>query len=102
MSTKKNKYTLDDFKNDIGIMTFGRMLESHRLCEDMNQKEFAKLLGISPSSLCDLERGRKIPSAKRAADMAEQLGMPPLYWIQLALEDQLRQQGLNYKVNIVA
>jgi len=33
----------------------------------LSQKEFADKLSITPSSLCDLEKGRKVPEPKRAA-----------------------------------
>ncbi|MCF8139367.1 MAG: helix-turn-helix transcriptional regulator [Desulfotignum sp.] len=38
------------------------------------RKEFAKILGITPASLCDFERGPRIPSIKRAAGITRSIG----------------------------
>ena len=54
MSTKI-KYGLKEFEKQYGPFTFGKMIESYRLCDELSQKQFAKKLGISAASLCDLE-----------------------------------------------
>ena len=102
---KKNFYGVEDFKKDIekehGPITFGRMLESHRKCEELTQAALGKMIGLSRANICDLEKGRAIPSAKRAADIAETLGLVESVWIELALQDQLREYNLNYRVSVV-
>lgn len=99
MSTKK-KYGTKEFAKDFGPLTFGDALSSHRLCDEITQKEFALFLGISPQSLCDIEKGRKIPSPSRAAKIARQLKQPESFWIRLALQDILRKEKLNYTVSV--
>mgnify|MGYP005863090465 CR=1 FL=1 len=69
-NNSNDEYGLEEIEKEHGPLTFGWALWSHRKCEDMIQKEFARLLGITPASLCDLERGRRIPSVKRAAGIA--------------------------------
>ena len=59
MSTK---YGLKELEGEFGELTFGRLLKSHRLGEEMTQVQMAKLLKISKQSLNDLESGRTIPS----------------------------------------
>jgi len=81
-------------------MTFGNALESHRKCEELSAKEFANFLGISPSSLCDLEKGRSIPSPQRASKISRKMGESEAYWIQLAIQDTLRKANLDYTVSI--
>ena len=81
-------------------LTFGWALWSHRKCEDMTQEEFARLLGITPASLCDLERGRRIPSVKRAAGNARSIGMPKKTWVKLAIQVMLRAADLEYVVSV--
>jgi transcriptional regulator with XRE-family HTH domain len=98
MTTKK--YDTDDFKKDYGPLTFGNALEAHRKCEGMSQKDFAQILGISAQSLCDIEKSRRIPSPKRAAKIAHQIGQPEIFFIQLALQDMLIKEQLNYKVSV--
>lgn len=43
---------------------------------------------------------RKIPSAKRAAKIAKQIGQPIAYWVELALQDNLKKCRLNLKVSV--
>ena len=104
MTTKKKYYGLKKLKNKIekerGPITFGKTLEAFRKCEEMTQKELAKVLGISVSSLCDLEKGRKIPSPKRAYEMASTLKMCTSLWVQTAIQDKLRQQKINLVVSV--
>jgi transcriptional regulator with XRE-family HTH domain len=100
MSIKKIKYGLKELERDFGPMTFARLLEAYRLCEEMSQKDFAKFLGISQASLCDLEKGRRVPSPERASTIAKKLQEPPHYWVQLALQDQLNHAGLKLKVSV--
>lgn len=98
--TIKETYGLKEIERDYGPLTFGKALWSHRKCEEMTQKEFAKLLGIAPSSLCDLEKGRKIPSPDRAAKIARKIGMSEKTWVRLAIQDMLRAADLEYTVSV--
>ena len=102
MTTRKIRYSAEDFEKEFGPLTFGDLLSSHRLCEEMSQKEFAKLLGISPSSLCDLEKGRTIPTVARARKIAKKLKMSEKVFIEMALQEQLNREGLKkLKVSFV-
>jgi transcriptional regulator with XRE-family HTH domain len=94
------KYGLEELRKEYGQLTFGNALESFRKCEEMSQKEFALKLGISPQSLCDIEKGRKIPSPSRAVKIAHLIDQPEKFWIQLSLQDMLRQDSLDYKVSV--
>ncbi|MFH1223211.1 MAG: helix-turn-helix transcriptional regulator [Pseudomonadota bacterium] len=85
-----------------GPLTFARLMESMRLCEEMSQSAFAKLLGISKSHLCDIEKGRKSVSPKRAAYFARKLGYSEQQFVKLAMDAMLEQDGLKYKVELIA
>jgi len=101
MTTKFKHYGTKEFEQDYGALTFGKLLESHRLSEEVSQKDFAKFLGISASSLCDLEKGRKIPSPRRAALIAKKLGVSTKLWIKVALQDYLSKEGIeNIKLTV--
>lgn len=100
MNTKNSNYGLKDLQRDFGKLTFGKLIEAYRLAEDMSQKEFAKMLDISAASLCDLEKGRRIPSPQRAASIANKLNEPAKFWVQLALQDCLNHAGLKLKVSV--
>ncbi len=94
------EYGTEELENEYGPLTFGNALESYRRCEEVTQKEFAFMIGISAQSLCDIEKGRRIPSPRRAAKIAKQLKQPEQFWIQLALQDMLRHEQLDYKVSV--
>ncbi|MBU0463623.1 MAG: helix-turn-helix domain-containing protein [Proteobacteria bacterium] len=94
------KYGTKELSKDYGPLTFGNALEAHRKCEEMSQKEFALKLKISAQSLCDIEKGRRIPSPIRAAKIAKQISQPEKFWIQLVFQDMLRREQLNYTVSV--
>ena len=97
---KKMDYGTSDLEKEIGKLTFGNVLLSHRLCEELTQVEMARKLGISKQSLCDLEKGRKIPSPKRASQIAKKLKMHPESFIELAIKDLLEKEKLYYEVSL--
>jgi len=101
MNTKK-KYGLKDFEKEHGPLTFGEALESYRLGEEISQADMAKRIGISSQSLCDIEKGRRIPTPKRAAKIAQLIDEPELFWVKLALQDELKRDNLNFKVVLTA
>jgi DNA-binding XRE family transcriptional regulator len=49
------------------------------------------MIGISSQSLCDIENGRRTPSSKRAAIIAQKIGEPEAVWVRLALQHELRR-----------
>jgi DNA-binding XRE family transcriptional regulator len=93
-------YGLKELERDYGPLTFGRALEATRKCEELSQKEFALKLGISAQSLCDIEKGRSLPSVKRAMKIAKRLQESEKVWVTLAFQDMLRKENLNYKVSV--
>lgn len=54
MSTRKSLSKVLDKK--LGAVSFGEFLRSARTMKDLSQTEMAKFLGISKSSLCDIEK----------------------------------------------
>lgn len=98
MTTKK--YGSDELEREFNTLTFGGALWAHRKCEEISQKDFAKALGMSPGSLCDLEKNRRIPTPKRAAKIANLIGQPVIVWVELAMQDALREANLDYTVKV--
>lgn len=98
--TLGSQNTMRELTNEFGPLTFGDALLSYRKGEELNQKEFATLLGISSQSLCDIEKGRKIPSPLRAASIAKKLEEPIAFWVQLALQDTIKKENLDLKVSV--
>lgn len=85
-----------------GPVTLGRLIEAIRQGEEMTQPEFAKRLGISKSHLNDIEKGRKTVSPERAARFARALRYSEKRFIKLALQGQLDQSGLKFRVELDA
>lgn len=101
MTTKKiklDKDALTMMEEKFGTLTFAKALLAWRESESLSQVQFAEQLDLSVQSLCDLEKGRRIPSPSRAAKIAIQIGLSKEILIQLALMDSLRQEGFSYKV----
>ena len=99
MNTKA-QYGVAELEKGFGSLTFGNALASYRIGEEKSQREFAAFLDISPQSLCDIEKERRIPSPSRAAKIARKLGEPESFWVQLSLQDMLRKEDLNLVVSI--
>ena len=83
-----------------GPLTIGGVIRSTRYCEEMSLDEFAKLLGISKSHLCDIEKGRKNVSPERAYKFAKITGYSEKQWVKLALQGMLDSAGLDMEVKI--
>lgn len=83
-----------------GPLTFPELLNSIRLGEELSHSAFASMLGISRSHLCDIEKGRKAVSLVRAIEFAEILGYSKDQFAELALQTQVDNAGLTYKVKL--
>lgn len=100
MSIKTKKVGIADIEKQYGPLTFARLLKSHRQGEEMTQVEMAKFLKISKQGLNDLERGRKIPSIRRAVQIARRIGLMEDLIVQLVLQDQVHKEKLNLTVSV--
>ena len=85
-----------------GKLTFGRLLRSIRMCEEISQVDFSLHLGISKQYLCDIEKGRRCVSPKAVAEFAEILGYSAEQFVQLSLQDMLDRDGIHFTVQIEA
>ena len=103
MRTKMKSDSMEYLERVAGRpLTLGGLIESIRLGEEMSQSAFAKKLGISPSHLCDIEKGRKVVSPERAARFAKTLGRSPEQFVRLSLQELVDEAGLRMKVNVAA
>jgi DNA-binding XRE family transcriptional regulator len=92
MNTRRLKNVLE---KNLGPLTFGSFLRGARVSKDMSQTEMAKFLGISKSSLCDIEKGRQFVTPTLAAKIAKKCGLSIIVAVEASLNDQLRRAGLN-------
>ena len=81
-------------------LTLGDLLLSIRLGEEASQADFARQLGISRSHLCDIEKGRKTVSLRRAAQFARTLGYSESQFARLALQALVEEGGLQLTVQV--
>lgn len=105
MNTKKNpnRDLIEDLEQLAGErLSLGSLIKSIRLGEEMNQKDFADLLGISKQYLCDIEKGRRLISPKLASNYAEKLGYSSKHFIRLCLQDLLERDGFHMVIHIEA
>ncbi len=85
-----------------GPLTFGQMINSTRLCEELSLEAFAKRLGVSRAYLCDVEKGRRPVSVERAAAWARRTGGLESQYVALALQAEVNAAGLRFKVKLEA
>jgi DNA-binding transcriptional regulator YiaG len=103
MRTKTKSDTIKYLERIAGRqLTLGGLIESIRLGEEMSQATFARKLGISPSHLCDIEKGRKVVGPERAARFAKMLSRSPEQFVRLSLQELVDEAGLKMRVNIDA
>ncbi len=86
--TKKGKSSAIRFLEGVSgnPLTLSDLLLSIRLGEEASQANCARQLGISRSHLCDIEKGRKNLSLRRAAQFARVLGYSERQFARLALQ----------------
>ena len=101
MTTEKRKtFGIKDLEKRLGHLTVGELNHTFRMTDELSLNEFGKLLGVSVANLCDIEKGRKGVSPKKAEQIALAIGVPPALLIRLALEESLKAAGLKYTVEI--
>ena len=102
MNTKSNKNlnALDATKDIWNEMTFGGLVHSLRLSDEITQVELAKMVGVSKQFLSDVEHNRKDVGIAFAKKISDALGYSIEPLIELLIRDQLRRQHLNYIVEL--
>jgi transcriptional regulator with XRE-family HTH domain len=81
-------------------MSFAMLLRSIRTRDDLTQKELADLLEVTVSHISDIENGRKFDSVERAYEFAQKLKDSEKFFVAVALQDQVNQADLDFKVEI--
>jgi transcriptional regulator with XRE-family HTH domain len=99
MSTKV-KYGLKEMERDFGRVSFGSLLKNHRECEEITQRDFAKLLKISPQRLNDFEKERRLPDIESVIKFAKILKDSEAFFIQILFQDYLHKEKVNLDVKV--
>ena len=81
-------------------MTFGGLIYSLRISDEITQVNLAKKIGVSKQFLSDVEHNRKDVGISFAKKVSDALGYSIEPLIELLIRDQLRRQHLNYIVEL--
>lgn len=95
MSTKKLRHVLS---KNLGPLSFGSFLRGARASKDLSQVEMARFLGITKSTLCDIEKGRQAVSPSLASKIAKKCKISEVVAVEIAINDQLQRAGLKITV----
>ena len=87
-------------ERELGPMSFGGFLRGARASKDMSQVEMALVLGISRSTLCDIEKGRYLVSPVMAVKIAKLCGLSTEIAVTLVFQEQLDRANLKLKVTV--
>lgn len=103
MTIRKKKSATKMFFEELrgGPLTFGQMIKSLRLADEVAQVDLASRMGVSRAYLCDVEQGRRPVSVERAAQFAKVMGYSETQFIAAALDDQLREAGVDARVELL-
>lgn len=101
MSTNHNSRDAAEATKDIyEQMTFGGLIRSLRESDGVSQVELAKKMHVSKQFLNDVEHNRKDVGFNFARKIAVALGYPLEPLLELLIRDQLRNQKLDYIVEL--
>jgi transcriptional regulator with XRE-family HTH domain len=87
-------------KNIWKKMTFGGLIRSLRMSDEISQVELARRIGVSKQFLSDVERNRKDVGIVFAKKVSSALGYSIEPLLELLIKQQLKRQHLNYIVEI--
>lgn len=102
MTTKTNHSVnaLEATKDVWKKMTFGGLVRSLRISDEISQIELAKKLEVSKQFLSDVEHNRKDVGISFAKKVASVLGYSLEPLLELLIRQQLKRQHLNYIVEL--
>ena len=98
--TTSNKSARKLLEANIRRSNFGSFLRVARISMDLTQEQFGRILGISKSVVCDLEKGRQTASLKLAHRIAKKAGLSEILAVQLCIQDQLRAAKIAYTIDL--
>jgi len=83
-------------------LEFKDLLHSIRTTEEMSQVELAELSGTTKAKICDIEKGRRVPSLGLGAKLAKVLGHSEALFVSKLIEGQINDAKLNLKIKVEA
>lgn len=98
--TTKSVDALEATKDLWNKMTFGGLIRSLRISDEISQLELAKKLRVSKQFLNDVEHNRKEVGIAFAKNVSSVLGYSIEPLLELLIRQQLKRQRLNYIVEV--
>ena len=74
-------------------------MRGHCQGAEISPVEFAKALGLSELRLRDIEDDRIVVNIKLAKKIAKKMQLPAEWLVKLAIQDQIRKEGLSLRVS---
>lgn len=101
MTTKSDK-SIEQIDKIFGYVTFGRMIQALRKCDEVSQVQLAKKMKMSRAMLCDIEKGRRKVSLIKAKQFARVMGYSEDVFALHVLEDMAHEAGYKVKITLAA
>jgi len=93
--SKEAIMTLKCIRESLGEnYNLGFYIRTLRIEEKIKGSELAAKLGISRQELLQIEKNQTVLSPKRAKEIAELMGVSPRLFVELAVSDLLKRQGI--------
>ena len=84
------------------FFSFGDLIATFRMCDEMDQREFSTKLGVSESYLRDVEARRVVVGPAEAAAWARVVGYPATEFVRRLLQDLLDEAEVDMCVSVQA
>ena len=85
-----------------GPLTLGSLLNSIRVGEEWSLADVAAKLVVPRSNVWEVEHGKRVISAAKAAKWAKLLGYSEWQFVELALQGELDAAGIKMRVHVEA
>ena len=85
-------------EKQLGPLTFGKMIWSHRMSEEMTQNELANAIGVSKQYISQVEKGLRLVSIEQAVRLADVFGVSTDLFVIQVLQDQINKAGIDIKL----
>lgn len=98
-STSTTINALEYMRANFPRPTFGQLVESLRICDEISQADLARKLGVSRQDLNNIEKGRTKVSIERAMKLGKIMGYGEESFARYVVQDMLYEAGLEVEVS---
>jgi transcriptional regulator with XRE-family HTH domain len=87
-------------RSSSGINLFGEYVKERREELGLSATDFAEVVGVANSTLCDVEKGRRLPALYKAQRWANALQTTVTQVAHLLLQQYVTEAGLDLVVKV--